>query len=132
MHFRQLIMAAVMAVAALFLTGVQFAEAARAIVTQSVNIRSGPGPEYRVVGRADRGDRVNVTRCTRSQRWCHIEQRRGRDGWVSSRFLSHRGGGGGGGHWSGGGHGGGHGGGGHGRPGGVCFYGAHGYICLNP
>lgn len=122
MNFRQLAAAALIG-AATITVGVSQAEAARAVVTGNVNLRSGPGEEFRVVDRLRRGDRVEVTRCNRSGRWCYVE-RRGRDGWVSSRFLSDRyrpGRPGGGGHW-GGGH----------RPGGICFHGAHGRVCLTP
>lgn len=108
------IASAALIAAATFLTGVIEAQAARAVATATVNVRSGPGVDYRVVGRLHRGDRVNVTRCTQSRRWCHVERRHGRDGWVNSRYLSRPGGGGG------------H----HNRPNEICFYGAHGYICL--
>ena len=125
MILRQLA-AAVALAAATFLATVPHAEAARAFITATVNLRSGPGSEYRVIDRLHRGDRVEITHCTQSRRWCHIERRRGRDGWVSSRFLTHRGGGGGQ-HWGGGGHGG-----GQNRPGSICFHGAHGHICITP
>ena len=87
------------------------AEAARAVVTRSVDVRSGPGPKHRVVWRQRGGERVNVTRCASSRRWCHVESRRTRDGWVNSRFLDRV----------------------RGTPrrsGGICFFGAHGQICL--
>ena len=108
----RLLATAVAVVSATVLSGAIEAQAARAVVTDTVNVRSGPGTEYRTVGRLHRGDRVEVTRCTQSRRWCHVERRRGRDGWVSSRYLSRVGGGGG-----------------H-HQGGICFYSAHGYVCL--
>jgi uncharacterized protein YraI len=97
---------------AVALTGALPAEAATARVTGTTQVRSGPGTSYRSVGQVRRGDRVNVTRCSSSRRWCHIQSRHSRNGWVNSRFLdrvsgSHRG-----------------------RPGSVCFHGAHGYVCL--
>lgn len=87
------------------------AEVARAVVTGNVDVRSGPGPRHRVVGRLRAGERVNVTRCASSRRWCHVQSRRTRDGWVNSRLLDRVRGG-------------------PKRPGGICFFGARGRICL--
>ncbi|MBS3647816.1 SH3 domain-containing protein [Pseudaminobacter sp. 19-2017] len=87
-------------------------EAARAVVTRSTNVHSGPGSDFRVIGRVRGGDRVNVTRCASSRRWCRVQSRHTRDGWVRSRFLdrvSRRG---------------------PNRRGGICFFGAHGEVCL--
>ena len=57
MNFRQLAAAALIG-AATITVGVSQAEAARAVVTGNVNLRSGPGEEFRVVDRLRRGDRV--------------------------------------------------------------------------
>lgn len=135
MKFRNLFFSALVALGASF-TGVSIAEARDAVVTGTVNMRTGPGTEYRVIDRLRRGERVRIERCSRSGRWCEV-RRRGPDGWVSSRYLRPTGGGwrpGGGGH-HGGGHrpgGGGHHGGGHhgGGHGGFCFYGPNGYFCF--
>lgn len=98
---------------AMALAGVAEAQAASAIVTNTVQLRSGPGTNYRVIGRVHARERVRVTRCARSLRWCHVEPRRGRSGWISSRFLDRVSGG-------------------HHRPGRgtICFHGAHGHMCL--
>lgn len=89
-------------------------EAARAVVAESTNVRSGPGSSNRVVGRVRSGDRVNITRCDRSHRWCHIETRRTRNGWVRSWYLDRVSGS---------------------RPGnrssGICFFGRRGEVCVN-
>lgn len=53
--------------------------------TSSINVRSGPGPSYRVVDRLFRGEDVNVRRC-RANGWCYITHP-GPDGWVSARYL---------------------------------------------
>lgn len=118
MQFKAIAFSFMIACGALF-TGASQAET-RAVVTQTVNVRSGPGPDHRVIDRLYRGERVRVERCANQRRWCYVRHR-GRDGWVSSRYL-HRIGGGGGGHYrpdrpE--------------RPGSICFYGAYGYICLN-
>ncbi|MBK1703592.1 hypothetical protein CKO40_03230 [Halochromatium glycolicum] len=59
-----------------------------------LNVRSGPGTDYQVVGALDNGSRVQKLRCERhgSSRWCEIEmmtemQERG---WVNARFLTQR------------------------------------------
>ncbi|MDE1997082.1 MAG: SH3 domain-containing protein [Rhizobiaceae bacterium] len=96
---------------ALALSSAVSAEAASARVTGSVQVRSGPGNSYRVVGRLHRGDRVDVNRCSSSRRWCHVSSRHTRSGWVNSRFLDRVSGRGS-------------------SRGGVCFYGARGYVCL--
>ncbi len=68
-------------VAAFCMSAPVFADTA----TTTVNVRSGPGTSYRVVGVLQAGDYVDVNRCTGG--WCEISMR-GPDGWVSSRFLS--------------------------------------------
>ena len=105
-------MAATFFASAMALTGAFPAEAATARVMGNTQVRSGPSISYRVVGQLRRGDRVNVSRCSSSRRWCHVPARRTRNGWVNSRFLDRVSGS-------------------HGnRPGNVCFCGARGYICL--
>lgn len=118
MNLKQIV-AIVTLAAATSLTGIVSAEAARATVTANVNVRAGPGTDFRVVNRLRAGDRVEVRQCNRSGRWCQIDVRRGRDGWVSSRYLSHRGSGRPGSSWDG-----------RPRPGSICFHGAHGQICI--
>ena len=119
MKFRNLFFSAIVTFAA-SLAGVSIAEARDAVVTGTVNMRTGPGTEYRVVDRLYRGERVRIEHCTRSGRWCEV-RRRGPDGWVSSRYLRPTGGGwrpgGGGGYRPGG-------------NGGLCFYGPNGYFCF--
>lgn len=57
--------------------------------TASVNVRSGPGTQYRVVDTLYPGEQVNIETC-RSNGWCLIEHS-GPDGWVSARYLSNDG-----------------------------------------
>lgn len=75
--------------AALVLGGSAAALAAPAVVDSPLNVRSGPGTQYRVVDVARRGEVVDVDYCRGS--WCRIE-RRGPDGWVSANYLSRGGG----------------------------------------
>ena len=65
------------------------ASAATAYATGNVNVRSGPGTGYGVIDALRRGDRVDVQYCQGS--WCFVEKR-GPDGWVSSRYLATGGG----------------------------------------
>jgi len=74
---------------ALVLGGSAAALAAPAVVDSPLNVRSGPGTQYRSVDVAQRGEVVDVDHCRGS--WCRIE-RRGPDGWVSANYLSRGGG----------------------------------------
>lgn len=58
--------------------------------TASVNVRTGPGTQYRVVDTLYPGENVNIETC-RSNGWCLISHT-GPDGWVSARYLSNDGG----------------------------------------
>lgn len=72
------------------LAGLGFATPAEADqATASVNVRTGPGTQYRVVDTLYPGERVNIETC-RSNGWCLIEHT-GPDGWVSARYLSNDG-----------------------------------------
>ncbi|TDQ66916.1 peptidase inhibitor family I36 [Maritalea mobilis] len=59
----------------------------------ALNVRSGPGTNYRVVDALYSGERVNVERCTNSRTWCYVTHS-GPDGWVSAKYLQRRSGGG--------------------------------------
>lgn len=81
----------IIATALAAITGLGFASAAVADqATASVNVRSGPGTQYRVVDTLYPGEDVNIETC-RSNGWCLIEHY-GPDGWVSARYLSNDGG----------------------------------------
>ena len=55
-----------------------------ATVTAHVNVRSGPGVEYRAVGSVPRNTVVDVGQCRGD--WCQISSY-GLSGWVSSQYL---------------------------------------------
>jgi uncharacterized protein YraI len=61
------------------------AYAATAYATGSVNVRTGPGTNYRVVDQLHRGERVDVLGCRGS--WCRVAKP-GPDGWVSANYLT--------------------------------------------
>lgn len=72
--------------AALFmLIGAGVAMAYPAAATADLNLRAGPGTQYRVIGAMPRGARVEVLGCSRG--WCEV-QWGGRRGFASERFLS--------------------------------------------
>lgn len=53
-------------------------------VSQDLNMRTGPGTNYQVLGVLPGGAIVDVEGCRGS--WCRVEYR-GRQGWTSARFL---------------------------------------------
>jgi len=63
--------------------------AATAYAASPLNVRSGPGPGYRIVDVLRRGEAVEVDYCQGS--WCAISKP-GPDGWVSANYLSRGGG----------------------------------------
>ena len=71
--------------AALALMGTTAAAmAAPAYASSNVNVRSGPGSNYRVIDSLRRGERVEVDYCRGS--WCYVVKS-GPDGWVSANYL---------------------------------------------
>lgn len=65
--------------------GIVAAQAAPAIATSAVNVRSGPGIGYAVLDTLRAGEIVEVERC--SGNWCFV-QKSGPDGWVSRNYLA--------------------------------------------
>lgn len=66
------------------LTGAAQASSTSAYSATSLNVRSGPGTQYRAVDVLRPGERVLVDGCQYG--WCYISHR-GPDGWVSERYL---------------------------------------------
>ncbi len=64
-----------------------FAQSVEAIAATDLNIRSGPGPFYDVVGVIAGGDSVPVSRCIDSAAWCEVTYN-GTTGWSSSDYLA--------------------------------------------
>ena len=67
------------------------AAAAPATVQSDLNVRSGPGAQYQVVGTVQGGETVDVAGCTGS--WCQISFRGG-TGYANQNYLAMAGGGG--------------------------------------
>lgn len=51
-----------------------------------VNVRSGPGTNFRVVDTLQQGEQVTRSQCTNDESWCYITHD-GPDGWVANNYL---------------------------------------------
>ncbi len=60
-----------------------------ATATTAVNIRSGPGPQYAIVGTIGTNDRASMLGCIQDSLWCRVSYR-GRTGWTYSKYLTTR------------------------------------------
>ncbi len=78
------IMIASAAAALMSVSGAAYAQQ-MVVASSDLNVRSGPGTNYRVVGAIGANDSASVLRCSGS--WCQVSYAGG-EGWVSSRFLS--------------------------------------------
>lgn len=58
-----------------------------ATATTSLNIRTGPGPEYPVIGAIPDNGRADVTGCIQGSLWCQVNYN-GIQGWAYSQYLS--------------------------------------------
>lgn len=65
------------------------AQAANAIVTTNLNVRTGPGTGYAILGSIPSRAPVNVQGCTSGYGWCQVNYGR-LSGWASSRYLAIR------------------------------------------
>jgi len=63
------------------------AQAANAIVTTNLNVRTGPGTGYASLGSIPNRAPVSVQGCTSGYGWCQISYG-GLSGWASSRYLA--------------------------------------------
>lgn len=85
MNFRKLTILIASAITGLTLM-VGAAMATEAKATTALNVRAGAGSHHHVVDVLHRGERVHVEQCRRNG-WCYINHH-GRNGWVSSRYLT--------------------------------------------
>ena len=58
-----------------------------ASATTALNIRSGPGPQYSVIGAISQNGRVQMLGCIQDSLWCQIDYH-GRQGWAYSKYLA--------------------------------------------
>ncbi len=66
------------------------ATASAAIIASAVtplNVRSGPGPQYPVVGAIPDRGHATITGCIQGSLWCQVSFN-GRQGWAYSRYLT--------------------------------------------
>ncbi|MGE0501007.1 MAG: DUF1236 domain-containing protein [Rhizobiaceae bacterium] len=63
-----------------------FAASAQSMVTAStdLNVRSGPGPQFPVVGVIGAGAQASLDGCVENSKWCAVN---GGEGWVYSDYL---------------------------------------------
>jgi uncharacterized protein YraI len=57
-----------------------------AVATADLNIRSGPGPEYPVIGVIGLNGEATIDSCIQDSRWCQITYR-GQPGWVYTQYM---------------------------------------------
>ncbi|MFN3546447.1 MAG: DUF1236 domain-containing protein [Mesorhizobium sp.] len=58
-----------------------------AIATTDLNIRSGPGPQYEVIGSIGASQATTVNGCLQGSRWCEVSHN-GTTGWAYSEYLA--------------------------------------------
>lgn len=58
-----------------------------ATATADLNIRSGPGPQYEIIGVVNAGADATVTGCLDGSKWCTVSHG-GTNGWVYSDYLT--------------------------------------------
>jgi len=54
--------------------------------SSALNVRSGPGTGYNIVDALYTGEKVNVSKCSKSKKWCYVSHA-GPDGWVAAKYL---------------------------------------------
>lgn len=85
MRLRRFTAAAALAIAGLAAT-LSAAAAYPAVATSALNVRSGPGTQYTVLGTLQQNQVVEVFECTAAG-WCQVQDRT-LNGWASARYLS--------------------------------------------
>jgi uncharacterized protein YraI len=61
--------------------------ATTATATTALNIRSGPGPQYSVIGVINDNGQAVVTGCIQGSLWCQVSYN-GEQGWAYSKYLA--------------------------------------------
>lgn len=68
------------------LSGMALADTSVSAVTD-LNVRSGPGPQYPVIGVLAAGQQATLNGCIENSKWCAIAEAQGQ-GWVYSDYLT--------------------------------------------
>jgi len=86
---RATVLGAVTALAALSLPVLSLPASAAtlATATTSLNIRTGPGPQYPVIGAIPEKGSTTVTGCIQGSLWCQVTYN-GKQGWAYSQYMS--------------------------------------------
>jgi len=58
-----------------------------ASATTALNIRSGPGPQYSVIGAINQNSQVHMLGCIQDSLWCQVDDH-GKRGWAYSKYLT--------------------------------------------
>lgn len=58
-----------------------------ATATTDLNVRSGPGSQYPVIGTVDAGDTTMIKGCIQQSKWCAVDTK-GKNGYVYSDYLT--------------------------------------------
>jgi uncharacterized protein YraI len=85
MQFKNTLLATAVTAAAALSTSASAATIAAA--TTPLNIRSGPGPQYSVVGAIPDRGRATITGCIQDSMWCEVSYN-GQRGWAYSKYLT--------------------------------------------
>ena len=85
MHIKGMVSAAAIMAAAFAASNATAATMATA--TTDLNIRSGPGPQYQVVGAIRNNDQASILGCLEDSQWCKVSYN-GKQGWAYSRYLT--------------------------------------------
>jgi uncharacterized protein YraI len=83
MHISTKLMAGIALIGGLTTSGAALAATSATAITD-LNVRSGPGPEYPVVGLVGQGQQAIVTGCIQGSKWCEVDN----GGWVYSDYLT--------------------------------------------
>ncbi|MBS0533229.1 MAG: DUF1236 domain-containing protein [Proteobacteria bacterium] len=85
---RATVLGAVTALAAISLPVLSLPASAAtlATATTSLNIRTGPGPEYPVIGAIPDKGHATVTGCIQGSLWCQVSYN-GKQGWAYSQYM---------------------------------------------
>lgn len=78
--------ATLLAVTALAALSLPASAATVATATTSLNIRSGPGPEFSVIGAIPTKGQATVTGCIEGSLWCQVSYNGGQ-GWAYSQYM---------------------------------------------
>jgi len=68
------------------MAGTALAQSAVATATADLNVRSGPGPEYEVIGVIPVDGEVGLEGCIENSKWCQVDAN-GVRGWAYSDYL---------------------------------------------